>query len=149
MESHLCTNLLQPLQRCSQLYNLLRGSSSSTYYELNTAARSTHSKDSFRSIFPKQWRGGKQETFPSAPIIPMLCRGCTHTIGKLLCPLLLWENTHALLRTQFDSFSSAKIVKWSFCSSFFFFFLNIFSAVWPLNQVAGRGVAISFGMRII
>lgn len=67
------------------------------HYELNTLAKVEHSQDSFRFIFPKQWKGGEQEAFLPVPITPVIYRGSPHRAGNLLSPCFYEENIHVLL----------------------------------------------------
>lgn len=103
------------------------------YYELNSTARGECSKDSFRSILPKQWKGGEQEAFLSVPITPIVYRGSPHRPGNLLSPLPLWGK-YPCFTEEYNLlvFHQLAVVKQSFYSSCH----GRCSAVCPLNQVA-------------
>lgn len=90
-ESHFFTilKLLQLLQRWSQLLCSLWWCRFASY-EFDTMARGDHSKNLFKSIFPKQWKAIEQEAFLSSPFTPIIHGGSSHRPIKLFSLLLQW-----------------------------------------------------------
>lgn len=74
------------------------------HYELDTMARGDHSKNLFRSIFPKQWKVIEQEAFLSSPFTPIIRGGSTKDPlkGQASCflPYFNEENVYAVLRNM-------------------------------------------------